>query len=277
VVLSEISLVRARNPTGTDDLVNDMGAVSEGRSLLEVSSTDVSLGFGAMWLPSRKARFGISYQIKPGFGEQRLEGTLENKFGTAPESEGPVELRQRLPDILRFGAEFRASDKVKLRFGIDWQRWSSFENQCLIDLRDAAPECRFREDGSLDVENGGSGVVVNLPRDWKDTIAVRAGAWNKASDKLGFGGSVTYDSSAVPDETMDPSLFDMNKLVFQAGGRYVLSQSLFLSATVAHVYYMSRTVEPRTVDPVEPSRNPDMAGTYSSAVTFALLGLGVSL
>ncbi len=277
IVMSEISLVRARNATGTDDLVTPTGSVSEGRSLLEVKSTDVSIGLGAMWLPSTRARLGISYQIKPGFGEQSLDGTLENKFGTSPETSIPVSLRQRLPDILRVAGEFRANEKVKVRISADWQRWSAFGNQCLLDTRDPAPSCRFTETGALDVDNGGAGVVVNLPRDWKDTFGVRAGAWARLNDKMGAGGSLSFDSSAVPDETMDPSLFDMNKVIIQLGGRYLMSDKLFLNATLGHVLYMSRTTEPRAVDPTEPSRNPDMAGTYKSAVTFGMIGVGIAL
>jgi long-chain fatty acid transport protein len=271
LVVSEISLVRARTPLGTDDVI------AEGRSLLEVSDVTVGLGLGATWKPTKKSVLGVSYQIKPGFGEMTLDGTLTNKFGTSPESEIPVELRQRMPDILRIAASIQASPQLTVRLAADWQRWSAFDNQCLIDTRIADASCRFNDDGSLDEAGGGSGVVVNLARDWNDTFGVRAGAGYALSPTMELGGSLSFDSNAVPDETMDPSLFDMNKVIAQAGGQVLVTDQVFVSATLGYVFYVSRTTEPRAVDPMAPSRNPDMAGSYSSGVALAMVGVGFKL
>ncbi len=285
IISSDISLVRARNATGTDDLVNPDGSVSEGRSLLEVSDLTVGLGIGAMWHPTDKLRLGLSYQSKPGFGDMTLEGDLTNKFGSAPETTIPVVLLQRMPDAIRFGAEIAASDKVTVRIGADWTRWSAYENQCLVDdvsrtpADDSQPQCRFTETGAIDTAGGGGGVVVNLQRDWKDTYGVKAGVGIAATDTIEVSGSLAYDSNAVPDETMDPSLFDMNKIIVQVGADLGLGDKLTVSATLGQVIYFSRTTEPRADadEPEPPSLNPDMAGEYSSAVTYGLLGLGVKI
>ena len=278
LISSDLALVRARNATGTDDLVNPDGSVAEGRSLLEASDLTVGLGLGAMWMPTRKVRLGIGYQSMPGFGDMTLEGTLTNKFGSNPETAVDVVLLQRMPDVLRVSAEIEASDALVLRLAADWQRWSQYANQCLLPADDEAMRCTFRPDGSIDTAAGGSGqVIVNLPRDWTDTFSAKVGAGYHVSDKVEVGGSVTYDSNAVPDETMDPSLFDMDKVIVQLGGDVGLGDKLSLSAHLGQVVYFSRTTEPRAEDPEPPSLNPDMAGTYSSSVTYLLVGLGVKL
>lgn len=278
LISSDLALVRARNATGTDDLVNPDGSVAEGRSLLEAKDLTVGLGLGAMWSPSPRTRFGIGYQSMPGFGDMTLEGTLTNKFGANPETAVDVVLLQRMPDVLRVSAELGVSDTLVLRLAADWQRWSKYKNQCLLPAEETNQSCTFRPDGSLDPAAGGAGtVIVNLPRDWNDTQSVKVGAGYLASDKLEVGGSVTYDSNAVPDEMMDPSLFDMNKIIIQLGGNMDFGDKLSMSLTLGQVVYFSRTTEPRAVDPEAPSRNPDMAGSYSSSVTYLLLGMGVRL
>jgi long-chain fatty acid transport protein len=272
-ISSEVSLLRARNATGTDDVTG------EGRSLLELTDTTFGLGLGVMWQATPDVRIGASYQGRPGFGEMSLRGTLTNKFGSAPETVlEDVELRQALPDILRVAAEVRLSDALVLRLAADWQRWSAFENQCLVDYAvDPDPVCAFNEDGSLDTAAGGRGVVVNLPRDWQDTFSGRVGAGYRVTPRLLAEGSVSLDTNAVPDETIDPSLFDMTKLIVQAGAQLTLGAGLFVRATLGQVVYFSRDVAPRAVDPAAPSRNPDMAGEYSQSVTYGLLGVGVTL
>ncbi len=269
VVKSEIALDRARNALGTDDLI------SEGNALLEVEDLTFAAGLGVMWKPDDKLRVGLSYQSQPGFGEMTLEGTLKTKFGASPEQEIDVTLHQTLPDIVRVGAEYAVNDKAKLRLAADWQRWSSFDTQCLTDNSDTAPSCQFNEDGSLDTAAGGSGVVVNLPRDWRDTIGVRAGGAYQANEKVEVAGSLSFDSNAVPAPTIDPSLFDMNKVIAQVGVDAGLHKNVSLHATLGQVFYFSRTTLPSTALEA-PSRNPDMAGTYKQSVTFLLVGVGAA-
>lgn len=277
-ISSDLALVRARNATGTDDLVNPDGSVAEGRSLLEAKDLTVGLGLGAMWAPSPKIRVGIGYQSMPGFGDMTLEGTLTNKFGANPQTEVDVVLLQRMPDVLRASLEVDVSAKMVLRLAADWQRWSKYANQCLLPAEETNQRCTFRPDGSIDAAAGGSSqVIVNLPRDWNDTQSYKVGAGYHASDKLEVGGSVTYDTNAVPDEAMDPSLFDMNKVILQLGGELGIGSKLSLSAHLGQVIYFKRETEARAVDPEAPSRNPDMAGSYSSSVTYLLIGMGVKI
>lgn len=270
VVKSEISLDRARNALGTDDLI------SEGNALLEVEDTTFSAALGVMYKPDDKLTVGASWQSQPGFGEMTLDGTLATKFGSSPEQVIDVTLHQTLPDVIRVGVEYKANDKLDVRFAADWQRWSVFDEQCLTDNSDPDASCVFNEDGSLDTANGGSGVVVNLPRDWRDTVGVRAGAGYRANDKIEIGGSLSFDSNAVPAPTIDPSLFDMNKFIAQAGVDAQLHKNVSLHATLGQVLYLSRTTHPGTIEVEAPSKNPDMAGTYKQSVTFLLIGVGAA-
>jgi long-subunit fatty acid transport protein len=206
-----------------------------------------------------------------------LAGTLTTKCGSSPSNADPVVLLQRMPDSARIAAEIDASDSVIVRLGAEWQNWSVFDEQCLVPEDDPSRRCRFNPDGSIDTSDEGAAqsVLVNLPRHYTDGWNAKAGAaWH--NDTIEIDGSLQYDASVVPDDTMDPSLFDMNKVIAQAGLDYTMGK-ISITVALGEVYYMKRTTEPRAEDPRAPSRNPDMAGAYSSNVLYALVGLGYAL
>lgn len=279
VINNEISLVRARNATSTDDMVTSTGTLLEGRSLLTAKNTTFSASFGVMFEPTDNLMFGASYQSQPGFGEISLEGTLTNKFGAGAPADTEVELLQTLPDIARFGARYRPTNEVEVRVSADFQRWSVFDRQCLLNMTIADRKCAINPDGSTNVDDGGAGVVVVLPRDYKDTFGVRAGGSYWVMPALETFAGVSYDSNAVPDHTIDAALMDMDKVIGNLGLRYdLLNGDLQLSASYTQVIYFDRTTEPRQRDmdgdPLisTPSLNPDGAGTYEQSIKLLTLG-----
>lgn len=274
LIRSSILTVRARNAPGTDDLITDTGNLIEGRSLIDVSGTHLSASAGVTWQPMTELTIGASYQSQPGFGTMTQSGTLVNKLGATPALESNIDLEQQLPDIVRLGAAYRATPDLELRLSGDYQRWSVFENQCLLDGDDPDANCDFLASGAPGPD--AAGIVVNIPRNWKDTYSVRAGGsyWLNPAFEINTG--LVFDSSAVPDEYVDASLIDMNKVIAIAGLRYALmSQQLILGLTLNNVFYFQRTVEPRERDddgnqigPEPPSAVPDGAGTYKQNIFF---------
>lgn len=273
IVSSEISLVRARNLDGSDDLVlGASGAAKEGRALLEVKGLDLAASVGVMVKPTPCSRIGISYHSQPGFGEQTLEGDLTVRIGSGAPGAVPIELKQQLPDSLRIGGEWRAREKVTLHFAIDYQRWSKFKAQCIVNPGAPANACETDDDGNL-VDVNQADVNTNIVRNWKDTYGIRVGGQYHVNEQLEVNGGVLYDSNAVPDSTLDPALIDQDKVIPQLGVRFVADKFL-VSATLGQVFYFDRTTAPRTVDPEGKNRSPDMAGDYAQSVSYLLFGVG---
>jgi long-chain fatty acid transport protein len=276
VVQSSVSLIRARNLDGSDDLVSTGGVIKEGRSLVEGEGIQLGAGLGVMFKPTPCSRIGLSYQSQPGFGEMTLKGTLTNKFGTGAPTVSDIEVRQALPDVVRVAGEWNAFTKAALHVAFDYQRWSQYKNTCIMSAG-ATGKCEVSANGSTTEQ----GILVNVPRNWADTYTIRAGGRYFASEQLELNGGLTFDTSAIPydaakDDSIDPSLFDMNKIIAQAGVAFATGK-LDLTFTLGHVLYLERTVQPRGEDPLAPSRNPDMAGTYKSQVTYGILGVGVKM
>src|SRR5690606_4110534 len=147
-----LSLVRARNGNGSDDLVDGLGEISEGRTLIEGSDLSVSVGAGILWEATEQLRVGLSYQSTPGFGERALEGELTNKFGNGEVTVTETELLFTLPDSFRAGVSFRPSSPLELRLSGDFTRWSKLERHCLLDRSVAERKCALNDDGSVDTD-----------------------------------------------------------------------------------------------------------------------------
>lgn len=274
VVHSSTDVIRARNVNGTDDLVTGSGTVMEGRSLLQTSGTDLALGIGAIWEPFPRVWVGASYQSQPGFGETTQSGTLTNKFGAGTVDESEVELVQALPDVVRLGVRARPNARYELRLFGEYVRWSVFDKQCILDATDPARRCALTATGEVDTAAGGAGVIVNNPRHWQDAFGVRAGGSYFVEPGLELYAGGGYDANAVPDDTIDAGLMDMDKLSASLGARWALRESgLAVAATYTQIFYFERTVAPRTTAYQPPSRHPDPAGTYRQSI--GALNVGV--
>ena len=265
VIPQNINIIRARTGQGTDDLVDSEGRIFEGRSWIDVSKTSFSLSGGLMWLPTDQVRVGLSYQSQPDFGPSKLKGHLRNKFGQADPTEEPgdeIQVEHALPDIYRAGVAVQVNPSVEVRGQFEWQRWSVFDKQCILTVADDA-RCDTQADGSS--APGNATILQNIERDFTDSWSLMGGAAWRVSPKIELSGAIIFDTSAVPDETLDGSFPDANKAVLIAGGRFGLARGLALSAHWIQAVYATR--ETAVVEPKEaPTRVPSSAGKYTQSV-----------
>lgn len=295
-IRSNVTTLRARNADGTDDLVavNSDGSIvrdedgntslKEGRSYVDVNGWQGGFSVGAIYdvLKQGKYFIGASYTSQPNVaGGMTLQGTLRNALTVTQADQSDVELTQSLPDIIRLGFRVRPTDKYELRIFGDYTRWSVSDRQCLIDVSSKTDRtCDFANvDSALDNPEtfGGSsspqggpnpaaaGVVQHLPRFWKDAGGVRVGGsyWfiPELEGYLGAG----YDSSAVPLETLDPALMDMNKFTVSAGVRWQIIKHLAIAFTSTEVIYLRTSTKGRSAlnrFPA-PTRQPSADGVYT--------------
>src|SRR5207245_692121 len=112
--------------------------------------------------------------------------------------------------------------------------WSRFKQQC-IALQDRP--CGVKQDGS---PADGTGTVINLYRGWRDTVGVRLGASRWFSSDVELFAGLGFESSAIPDATLDPNLSDSHTISASAGGRFQIADRLWIGATYTHIQYLSR-------------------------------------
>ena len=264
---ANVHTVRARNANGTDNLVSESGAISEGRSLLDVSGTEFGIGAGVLWEPIAESLWlGVSYQSQPGFGQMELEGTLANTLGAAsPAPPTDVLFTEELPDIFRLGGRLRTSEFVELRLEVRWERWSHLEQMCLVDaaVADIDAACATRSDGSLVDEAARADVVQIFARGWNDTVGVRASGSYFVDPDIELFLGAGFDTNAIPDSTLDPALFDMHKLSVGLGAGYRMG-AVRLTMTLTDVIYFERDTRGEAGNEAleQPSRQPNNTGIY---------------
>jgi long-chain fatty acid transport protein len=261
VVSQSVNVLRARNLRSTDDIVNSSGASVEGRGLIDVSSTGFSASAGLIYMPTDTLRLGLSYQSQPDFGKSTLTGDLTNKIGaaaTAPTT--PVGFEQELPDVIRVGGSLQATPVLELRAQVEYQRWSSFERQCITDRTTPEQKCSFNDDGSLATD--GVGVTANLERDWTDSVNVHVGATYAVMPAVKLMGGLAFDQNAIPDSTLDAAFVDSNKYLVTLQGRFELGGGFALNARWLQVIFADRTA-PVVAPAASPTTVPSSAGKYT--------------
>jgi long-chain fatty acid transport protein len=250
----------------------------EGRSFFDVHGFDASFGAGAMLqiVPDQLFLAG-SYQAQPGLGQQALNGTSnQTLFGRT--TTFPVTFYQTLPDVIRGGIKLRPKG-IPWEFRVfgDYTRWSKMQTQCVVIKGD--PCSVVPVDGSTNPNQGAqnsmqAGVQAFFRRNWNDTYGIRAGAsyWVKPEIELFVGAG--YETAAVPDSTLAPDLFDANNFLGAIGGRFALTDMLFVTASYTQLEYMNRNnVGKSTLNTLPngtqlnlPTLEEDSGGTYTQWV-----------
>lgn len=260
LIISKVETVRARNADGSNNVV------TEGRSLVDVSGRDFSLGAGVLVRPygDDSLRVGLSYQSRPNLGgHQRLSGTLSNNFGGIV-SVTDVDLEQDLPDVIRWGVSFRNRPQTwEVRLFGDYTRWGVLGYQCVLKK---GKDCTF----DLGANTSSPDIVQNQYRDWHDTASVRFGASYFASPSVEYFAGGGYASSAIPATTLEPALMDFPSISVSAGARWRLLQSLYVMPSYTQVFYLSRDTtglsEHATYGAQTGTVSPDSGGKYSQDI-----------
>jgi long-chain fatty acid transport protein len=263
VVSQKIDVLRARNAQSTDDQII-AGQFIEGRALIEADSVGFAAGAGLIFMPMPELRLGLSYQSQPDFGKTTMTGTIVAKIGRAPTAPAqPIDFEQELPDVIRFGASYQLNPKVELRAELDYQRWSAFDKQCVLDRSVENRNCTVDATGKGTAD--AAGIVANLDRQWSDSMTVHVGGTYWLMPAVQLMGGIGYDTNAVPDSTLDAAFVDSNKVLVTAQGRFELGGGFALSARWMQVICASR--EAPAIEPaVAPTRVPSSFGKYTQSV-----------
>lgn len=265
VIRTGLSDTRARDVDGSDDIVTGTGALKEGRAYLDVSGVEVGAAAGVYWEATEdgRLRLGASYTSQPNFGTMRLNGTFKLTPGAlGSESTQSVDLLQAYPDVIRVGAAWRVSEKTEVRLDGDWQRWSQFKYQCIVDPGTSCPT------NSQGVANANAqNVLLDLPRDWKDSAKVRLGVAYWVTPSAEVHASASWSSPPVGYSHQDPLLFDSTEIAGTLGIRYGFNKHFYAAVAYTYTYYVPITVYDSAYSTYQgASKSPSTDGSYSSSI-----------
>jgi long-chain fatty acid transport protein len=261
VIRTGVLDTRARNLDGSDDVIAANGGLAEGRSYLDVNGIQIGAAAGLYWEPSPNLHFGASYTSQPNFGTMHLKGTFQEQPGQGAALNKSVDLLQAYPDIIRIGGAWRVVPEAEIRLDVTWQRWSQFKNQCVVAT---GTSCDVNANGSAATKAASSDIILNLPRNWKDTVRARLGGAYWVQPQTEVFGSFAFETSPAADKDQDPLLFDSTRLYGTLGVRYAFTPHLFGSLAYTYVYFVPVTVTDSAFGGYsKPSNSPNENGTYS--------------
>jgi long-chain fatty acid transport protein len=291
-IYTSFDTIRARNADGTDNVVSGMPdsfALKEGRSWLQAAGWQAGFAVGMTAEPVDDVLWiGASYTSQPNVtGGMVLKGTLTNMFTNSPRAdETDIELTQSFPDIIRLGFRVRPIPKLELRLFADYTRWSVLDKQCVLIASNPDRSCEFdnTETALSNPETFGAGgegtvgVTQHLPRFWKDSGGVRLGVGYWFIDNLETYVGLGYDSSAIPVETVDPALFDMDKMSVTLGALWQAHKHVAIGATVGQIIYFTLDTKGRNVlnQFQAPTRQASADGVYKQWLTIGNLYVDIS-
>lgn len=270
LVYSWVNTIRARNSNGSDDVSTDV-ALQEGRAWIDAKGIQAAAAVGLYWAPegSGKVKVGVSYTIRPGFGQMRLKGDLHQQFGgvAARDPVTKIDFLQTFPDVVRIGASTEANRRVEIRGDVEYVTWSVFKRQCIVD---PGGKCQLYNDGS---QIAGGAAKQVIPRNWSDTLGVRVGAsfFPTGVHTSQIFGSVGFKTPPVGREYVDPSGLDSTRFTFAFGGEKWLTPHFGIAGSANFEYFA-----PVTTDGLQkystlqaPSKSPSANGRYTQYIAFA--------
>ncbi|GFO70677.1 OmpP1/FadL/TodX family outer membrane transporter [Geomonas limicola] len=236
VTYAMVSLQRAAYSPGVSA---PFGAFELGSLGLDGTATGFGYNLGVAWRPRNDLRFGVAYR-----SEVQLDITGDSNFlattdagltaiGLAPANFPYARARATstastsitLPDSLDLGVAWMPTDKLTLEFDATRTGWSSFDK---LDIHFDSPQfAAFNGHGD--------------PRNWKDVWAYKFGAQYAVTPQLDLRAGYSFDTSPVPDSTVDPLLPDSDRHSFSIGSG-IHSGTTTLDLAYMWVHFTDRKV-----------------------------------
>jgi long-chain fatty acid transport protein len=259
LIISSLASTQSKTPIGS----GEPDVTREGTAVLEVKGIHGSFGAGIMVEAiDDRLWFGAGYQAQPQLGPMTLNGTIRTTYAGGSTLFN-VDFHQALPDSLRLGGRFRANQRLEFRLSGELTRWSVMQSQCVGFEHEL---CQVDTTGADATPK--STTIQNLRRRWKDTYGVRAGAsvWVRPTVEI-FAGT-GFETAAVPDATMNPGLADANHVDGALGGKFKLSDRMYLAASFTLVQFLDRdnTGKSELANYKVPTNVPDGGGKYTQRI-----------
>ena len=216
---------------------------TESRLWVDVSDHGVAYSAGIYWEPVEgRVAIGLSYT-------SRLAVSATGKYRNAyyqPAADGStyetrdVRLDNTFPDAVHFSFIVWPLPELGIRLGLSWVNWSVFHRQRL-----------YVDKAFL----GKRDVIMDFPRRYRDTCVLRGGLQYRFLEWFTAYVGGGYDQSPIPPETLDATLFDLDKVGLSFGGVFDIGRYVVATVGYNHIFCLPETVE-------ESDHQPSAAGDY---------------
>ncbi len=227
-----------------------------------------SLGAGIRWRTDDGAwRLGASVRLPV-----RLLGpaTLRMRMPEAALFDGArlegeaVDVSLGLPLVLRAGAQWRPSPRLRLDLALVYEHWAS-EDRIRIEPSEPIWVRDIRVIQEYQVG------PIDIPRGMRPVVSARAGAqWApRDPERLWIRAGLMAENGAFPDAYLTPMTLDSDKLLASLGASLRLGSTWWIDVAYGHLFLRNRNVRSSRVyqpSALRPPRSPDVPPSAGGAV-----------
>ncbi|MCA9667346.1 MAG: outer membrane protein transport protein [Myxococcales bacterium] len=220
---------------------------------LSAFAASFAWGVGVTVGPFAGLRIGISYSSATFFG---FDGTVtlrnlpagaikDDPNATSLTRDGTADFE--FPRILRFGLNYRFSDRFDIGADMYWQNYAVYKSIKISLAQEATISVLGRDVAFKDLEE---------PKDSKNVIALAFGGRFSPIKSLDLRAGFIYDQSPYPDDTYSILNPDHDKAGYSVGASYRFGFGLEISMAFIHLIYFDRVITETQIC----QRVPNIAG-----------------
>lgn len=233
----------------------------EGHVKLEGDGNAVTVNIGFLFRPSACWSFGVSWRRRASLD---IDGT--GTFSMLPDSlvpefpGGDLSVVIKLPDNISSGVAYSPNDDWVFSAEFQWIGWS------VVD----SVNFNFSTTTSLQKD-------IRIVENWVDGWLLRVGGEYRLSSVWKVRAGYFYDSVPSVDKFLNPILPEADRMGFNVGAGYKVSDNLFIDVSFLYVRSNEREITNSLVE-FDPSRPGEFFnGTYNSSASMFALNLGYNL
>jgi long-chain fatty acid transport protein len=229
---------------------------AEGKITLEGDAKpSFGYNFGLLWKPFDALSVGATYRSNASY---EFEGTATSTSSSSQLTSrlpaGDIVATFEQPNQIVVGLAYQATSQLMLTSDFQYIGWSSYDSLKVNFVDPAFPD-------------------LAAPKEYKNSFIIRFGAEYNFNDKLDLRCGLLYDKNPTPDERLDPSLPDSDRLGLTLGAGYQLTSNLNVNLSYMFLRFVEREVTTSKVN-YTPYGTAPLNGVYNS--TANLFGLSLS-
>lgn len=165
----------------------------------------VNGNLGVLWMPADNWTIGGTWRSETNVSFEGEADFSSNNFATFDED---LTVDFTFPQTICVGASYSGFDRWLLSGQVDWVDWSRVDT---ITQELDNPVVFMTMAGPAPVNE------IEIERDWNDRYILRLGAEYEVNPKFKLRGGYMWDPSPVPEDTLDPLMFDVSSNRYSVG------------------------------------------------------------
>lgn len=196
----------------------------EGSTYIQLEGDGTAWGFNAalLYKPAKKLSVGVSFRSETKLDFKGESSNDASEIVAANVPSGKINATLKTPMNLTFGLGYFPTDEWTVSADFQYIGWSSYDKL----------EVTFEE----------SGVVSSSARDYQNSWIARLGAEYNFCDPFVLRGGLLYDSNPVKDELVEPTLPDADRIGFNVGFGYDVTETFVIDVAYLFLRFTEREI-----------------------------------